>query len=80
MKKIFTYFFFCITAISFAQLSWQGGTNPDQNQSATLLFDKTGTGLASYSGTIYAHTGVTLNGSAWQNVIGNWEIILRNPR
>lgn len=72
MKKIFTYFFFCITAISFAQLSWQGGTNPDQNQSATLLFDKTGTGLASYSGTIYAHTGVTLNGSAWQNVIGNW--------
>ncbi len=72
MKKIFTYFFFCITAISFAQLSWQGGTNPDQNQSATLLFDKTGTGLASYSGTIYAHTGVTLNGNAWQNVIGNW--------
>ncbi|MCO6174281.1 alpha-amylase family glycosyl hydrolase [Flavobacterium sp. NRK F10] len=72
MKKIFTYFFFCITAISFAQLSWQGGTNPDQNQSATLLFDKTGTGLSSYSGTIYAHTGVTLNGSAWQNVIGNW--------
>lgn len=72
MKKIFTYLLFCITAFSFAQLSWQGGVTPDQNQSAVLLFDKTGTGLASYSGTIYAHTGVTLNGSAWQNVIGTW--------
>jgi 1,4-alpha-glucan branching enzyme len=72
MKKIFTYLLFCITAFSFAQLSWQGGVTPDQNQSAVLLFDKAGTGLASYSGTIYAHTGVTLNGSAWQNVIGTW--------
>src|SRR5690606_19111984 len=39
----------------------------------TLLFDKTGTGLASYSGTIYAHTGVTIDdANDWQNVIGTW--------
>ncbi|WP_335973604.1 alpha-amylase family glycosyl hydrolase [Gaetbulibacter jejuensis] len=56
-----------------AQLSWQGGTNPEENDSATLLFDKTGTGLESYSGTIYAHTGVTLDDTdQWQNVIGTW--------
>lgn len=71
MKKI--YFIFCfITALGFSQVSWQGGVTPESNQSATILFDKTGTGLASYTGTIYAHTGVTLNGTAWSNVIGSW--------
>ncbi|MCF8321260.1 MAG: T9SS type A sorting domain-containing protein [Flavobacterium sp.] len=71
MKKI--YFIFCfITALGFSQVSWQGGATPESNQTATILFDKTGTGLASYTGTIYAHTGVTLNGTAWSNVIGSW--------
>ena len=69
MKKI--YFIFCfISALGFSQVSWQGGVTPESNQSATILFDKTGTDLATYAGTIYAHTGVTLNGTAWTNVIG----------
>lgn len=72
MKKIYLLLFTIITSFSFAQVSWQGGTTPEANQTATLLFDKTGTGLASYSGTIYAHTGVTVNGNPWQNVIGSW--------
>lgn len=71
MKKI--YFIFCfISALGFSQVSWQGGVTPESNQSATILFDKAGTGLAVYNGTIYAHTGVTLNGTAWSNVIGSW--------
>ena len=71
MKKI--YFIFCfISALGFSQVSWQGGVTPESNQSATILFDKSGTGLAAYNGTIYAHTGVTLNGTAWSNVIGSW--------
>ncbi len=71
MKKI--YFIFCfISTLGFSQVSWQGGVTPESNQSATILFDKTGTGLAAYTGTIYAHTGVTLNGTAWSNVIGSW--------
>jgi 1,4-alpha-glucan branching enzyme len=72
MKKIYSYIFLCIAAFGFSQVSWQGGTTPEANQTATILFDKTGTGLAAYSGTIYAHTGVTLNGTPWQNVIGSW--------
>ncbi|HCC95216.1 MAG TPA: alpha-amylase, partial [Flavobacteriaceae bacterium] len=32
----------------------------------------TGTGLANYSGDIYAHTGVTIDGKQWENVIGSW--------
>ncbi|VXC26922.1 Por secretion system C-terminal sorting domain-containing protein [Flavobacterium sp. 9AF] len=71
MKEKFTLFLLLLTCFAFSQVSWQAGT-PEANQSATLLFDKTGTGLASYSGTIYAHTGLTVNGTPWQNVIGSW--------
>jgi len=72
MKKILLLIILGYSIFGFAQLSWQGGVNPEQTNSAILLFDKTGTGLSSYTGVIYAHIGVTLNGSAWQHVIGNW--------
>ena len=58
--------------VGFAQVSWQSGTNPEQNQPGTLLFNLTGTPLAGAAGTLYLHSGVTLNGAAWQNVIGSW--------
>jgi len=72
MKKIGFLLLFLHAICVSAQVSWQGGTNPDATASATILFDKTGTALASYTGTIYAHTGVTLNSAAWQNVKGTW--------
>ncbi|APY01367.1 alpha-amylase family glycosyl hydrolase [Lacinutrix venerupis] len=73
MKKILSLLLFLCVFISYAQLSWQGGTSPDETDSATLLFDKTGTGLETYSGTIYAHTGVTIDDTSnWENVIGDW--------
>ncbi|RYH75797.1 T9SS type A sorting domain-containing protein [Flavobacteriaceae bacterium 144Ye] len=73
MKKTLLLLFLLAFTSLHAQLSWQGGTNPEENDSATLLFDKTGTGLESYSGTIYAHTGVTLDDTdQWQNLIGTW--------
>lgn len=72
MRKIYSFLLLLISCSSFSQVSWQGGVTPEANQAGTILFDKTGTGLASYTGTIYAHTGVTLNGTPWQNVISNW--------
>lgn len=79
-KKILFLCVTCSFALSLvAQVSWQAGSNPESNQSATILFNKVGTGLASYTGTIYAHTGVTLNGTAWQNVIGNWGVNTAQP-
>ena len=42
------------------------------NAPVTLNFNKAGTPLASYTGTIYAHIGVTVNGARWQRVIGDW--------
>lgn len=72
MRNIYFILLLFLSCNSFSQVSWQGGITPEANQSGTILFDKTGTGLAAYTGTIYAHTGVTLNGTAWQNVIGTW--------
>lgn len=72
MKKIYSFLFLILPFLGIAQVSWQGGGIPEANQTATLLFDKAGTGLAAYSGTIYAHTGVTVNGTPWQNVKGTW--------
>lgn len=72
MKKLLLLTIFAVIQTVTAQVSWQGGTNPDQNQTATILFDKSSTPLSSYTGTIYAHMGVTLNGTPWQNVKGSW--------
>jgi glycosidase len=79
MKKLllFTILFLSYYLIS-AQctqdgISWQGAGNPEETNEATLLFDVTGTPFESYGGVIYAHTGVTTDGSnKWQNVIGDW--------
>jgi 1,4-alpha-glucan branching enzyme len=73
MKKIYFILLLSFLSInSFSQVSWQGGLTPEANQTGTILFDKTGTGLSAYTGTIYAHTGVTLNGTTWSNTIGTW--------
>jgi len=77
MTKNFTKISFllvCLLAagICSAQLSWQGGVTPEQNQPGVLIFNATGTPLATSTGTLYVHTGVTLNGVAWQHVIGDW--------
>jgi len=41
------------------------------DQAATITFNKTGTPLAAYTGTIYAYVGVTVNGTQWQNIKGS---------
>lgn len=71
MKKILFVLLFLASYAIQAQVT----TTPspfEANQSVTLNFDKTGTPLASYTGTIYAHIGVTVGGTNWQNVIGTW--------
>lgn len=42
------------------------------NGPVTLNFNKAGTPLSGYTGTIYAHIGLTVDGVQWQYVIGNW--------
>ncbi|MCW2118266.1 alpha-amylase family glycosyl hydrolase [Flavobacterium sp. 7A] len=42
------------------------------NATVTLNFNKAGTPLATDTGTLYAHIGLTVNGAPWQNVKGSW--------
>src|SRR3970282_2562170 len=70
MKKI-TLLFLLLTVVSFGQTT----TIPSPaiaSGAVTLNFNKAGTALATYTGTIYAHIGLTVNGVRWQNVKGSW--------
>jgi 1,4-alpha-glucan branching enzyme len=69
MKKIL-YILLLITSASFAQTT----TNPSPaiaTGPVTINFNKTGTPLATTTA-IYAHIGVTVNGTRWQNTKGTW--------
>jgi 1,4-alpha-glucan branching enzyme len=82
MKNFFRILFF-VTAfyqISFSQIVTTTPTYPTQNDSIVVYFDATQTGaseLLNYTGTVYAHTGVTVDSAGvktknWQYVIGSW--------
>lgn len=70
IKFIYT-FFFILSSLSFGQVTTDPNP-PEAGSQVILYFDKAGTGLSSYNGTIYAHIGITVNGNPWQYVIGNW--------
>jgi len=71
MKKITILLFLLLGLAGFAQVT----TTPSPvlaDQPVTIYFNKAGTGLASYNGIIYVHTGVTVDGTPWSNVVGSW--------
>lgn len=71
MKRILFFFtLFCICSIN-AQVT-TSPTLPTVNDPITITFNATGTPLQGYSGEVYTHTGVTVDGVRWQNVIGTW--------
>ena len=71
MKKIYLLFLL-ISSLNFAQVVTTSPTIPIITSEITVILDVTGTPLESYTGIIYAHTGVTVNAAQWQNVIGTW--------
>ena len=71
MKKITLFLFLMLGILSYGQVT----TTPSPaiaTAPVTLNFNKAGTPLSDYNGTIYAHIGVTVNGQQWQNVISSW--------
>lgn len=71
MKKITLLILFFVSALVQAQVT----TTPSPGiptAAITLNFNKAGTPLATYTGTIYAHIGLTVDGAQWQNVKGSW--------
>ena len=46
---------------------------PTDETEITITFNATGTGLEGYTGNVFAHTGVNVEGVGnWQHVIGDW--------
>lgn len=73
MKKLFgTALFMLITTLTSAQVITVDPPFPVAKDAVTVTFNANGTGLQGYSGEVYAHTGVTVNGVRWQHVIGSW--------
>jgi len=75
MKKTVLLLILIISSLTFtfAQVSTVP-TIPTAASEVTINFDATGTGLDGYTGDVYAHTGVTVNGARWQNVIADWGV------
>ena len=69
----------------FCNTSGQLTSNPDPlvtNQKVTITFDSSKESrLGFYTGDLYAHTGVIIEGTAsWQHVIGNWNNNSNQPK
>lgn len=80
MNTKFPLLFFCLfySFLIQGQVIWTDPVFPQQTDEVTIYFDasKGNAALASYTGTVYAHTGVITNnstsGTDWQHVQGNW--------
>lgn len=75
MKKsglLFLMGLFFIQMISYGQMITTDPALPYANEAVTVYFNAVGTALEGNSGELYTHTGVTVNGAQWQNVIGTW--------
>jgi glycosidase len=78
MKKITLLLFLMLATLGYGQIT----TSPSPALATgpvTLNFNKTGTPLAAYTGVIYAHIGLTVNGTRWQNVRGSWGVNTAQP-
>ncbi|TRX21036.1 T9SS type A sorting domain-containing protein [Flavobacterium franklandianum] len=69
MKKII-FFFLLMTTVGFSQTTTVPSPALAEGP-VTINFDKSGTPLAATTA-IYAHIGVNVNGTRWQNTKGTW--------
>jgi 1,4-alpha-glucan branching enzyme len=73
--KIILISFVLFSISVFPQIVVTVPATPTENDSITVYFDATQDGaeeLLNYTGTVYAHTGVTTNLQVWGYVIGDW--------
>ncbi|MDP2089384.1 MAG: alpha-amylase family glycosyl hydrolase [Flavobacteriaceae bacterium] len=79
MKALILLLILCTVSLLNAQVTTTP-TLPTTQDLITVTFNATGTPLEGYAGDVYAHTGVTVNGLRWQNVIGTWGNNLVQPK
>jgi glycosidase len=80
MKRIFSIIILAIIFTSglLGQAVTTDPAVPTMGATVKILFDSSkdnnNKGLKNFTGDLYAHIGVTLNGSRWQNVISPWAV------
>lgn len=79
MKQKLLYLLYFLPLLLTSQVTTSPAV-PTANDEITVTLTTTGTGLDGYTGDIYAHTGVTVDGAPWQNVIGGWADNTNNPK
>ncbi|MGV8945554.1 MAG: alpha-amylase family glycosyl hydrolase [Lutibacter sp.] len=79
MKRLLLLSILFVSSFSYAQVTTNPAL-PTASSAVTITFDATGTPLANYTGDVYAHTGVTVNGARWQNVIADWNVNLAKAK
>ncbi len=76
MRKLLFTVFNLITyfSASFSQMVTTDPAVPTAGKQVSIFYDtsKDAGELHNFTGDIYVHTGVTINGTDWQNVIGTW--------
>ena len=74
--KGFFIVFYSVVLVSMSAIAQVVTTDPEfptATDAVTITFDATGSALEGYTGDLYVHTGVTIEGvGQWQNVIGTW--------
>ena len=69
MRRLYSFFICLLAVVAMqAQIVTTTPAFPTENDEVTIIFDATkGTaGLKGFTGDVYAHTGVTIGGTAWQ--------------
>ncbi|MGB8490088.1 MAG: alpha-amylase family glycosyl hydrolase [Bacteroidales bacterium] len=84
MKKLIILILAVITAVNSAngQMVTTDPAIPLEDGPIKIFYDssKDAGDLHNYTGDLYAHTGVTINGVTWQQVIGTWGNNLIQPK
>jgi glycosidase len=82
-KNIFAIFIFSLFSGSLCgQMVYTDPAVPTNGRVIKIYYDssKDNGDLKNYTGDIYVHTGVTVNGAAWQKVIGTWGLNTTQPK
>lgn len=81
MKQAFFFLttFVFISFFTSAQITVDP-TFPIADEAVTITLNTVGTGLEDYTGDVYTHTGLTIDGNPWQYVIGEWGINSTQPK
>jgi len=81
MKQLLLFFLLATALGLNAQTLSTDPAFPTADAAVKVIFNATGTGLEAYTGDVYAHTGVTIEGSGqWKHVIGTWGTNTTQPK